>query len=60
MKNVIPVLLLALAGWVAFYMMGAPLNSNETLVLVAIAGILVWGIRRLYRALHRTKSDEET
>lgn len=60
MKITIAVLLLALGGWVGFYLMGAPLNPSETGVLVGLAGVLVWSARWLYRLLRNRDVDDET
>jgi hypothetical protein len=44
-------LILSLGVWTFFYMFGAPLSGAESIVVVGVCGLCVYGVQSLFRRL---------
>ena len=51
--STIATLILSLGVWTFFYMSGAPLTSAESIVVVGISALCVYGVQSLFRGIFR-------
>lgn len=56
--NIVLILIVSLALWTMFKVAGAPLESQDTMLVVGVVAIVVIGTRRLI-AMRREKHDGE-
>ena len=59
LATVVAILVLSLASWVGFYFLKAPLQPQETAVVVGICAVLVMIAKWLYGAITKKGSKSE-
>jgi hypothetical protein len=58
LNTIIAILVLSLIAWSIFYYLSMPLEPEETVIVVAIAGALVYIVKRLI-AMGRMKGGQK-